>query len=201
MNPAVCGCVCPSGTVLCQNQCRADCPPGQVREPRSCRCACPPGITCHRRETFDPLTCTCICRPGDRLDTVTVPVDGASVLSSLTLQSGVTYTLRASGTFATGVPPLDRGDAEYAYDSANPGLLASTRNSCGPGGNNVDIGIAINDTNLGTTKLPNWGPYTTAHVYTVDVIGSGAPISFSYHDCNAGDNRGSLRVEIFCPGP
>jgi hypothetical protein len=63
------------------------------------------------------------------LETITVPVDGSSVVSNTPLDSGVTYRLRASGTFIVGGPGDHTGDAEYA-DFSNP--PASLQDRCGP---------------------------------------------------------------------
>lgn len=47
---------------------------------------------------------------------------------------------------------------------------------------NVDLGIAIDDTVNDLDKPPSWGRYDPSHVYTIDIVGLGAPASFNFHD-------------------
>jgi hypothetical protein len=64
-----------------------------------------------------------------------------------------------------------------------------------------DPGIGINSSGNTTSKFPSWGPYNPSHVYSIDFVGQGAPITLRVHDCFAGDNVGSLTVEILQPAP
>ena len=127
-------------------------------------------------------------------ETIAVPVNGSVVTSSTVLLPGVTYTIRASGTFTVGGPGDGLGDAEYANFSDPPGSLQDV---CGAGSFGEDLGIGINDTVNDARKSPYWGPYSPTHEYTAGVAGVGAPIRLNYHDCVYPDNRGSLTVEIF----
>jgi hypothetical protein len=129
--------------------------------------------------------------PGYHLiDTILVPTTGGSVSSAVSLDSGVTYKLRASGTF-----DIDDsfGDAEYLFPPAFDYCISGGVAVC-------DYGIAIDDPSVGGLKLPFWGPFDASHQYTIDFIGLGAPLSFSYHDDYYPDNSGNLTVEIFAEG-
>lgn len=135
--------------------------------------------------------------PGYTLvETITVPIDGSSVVSTTPLESGVLYKLRASGTFFIGGPGDRMADAEYA-DFSNP--PSSLLDNCPPPFSDVDLGIGINDAQNDSDKFPFWGEFSQTHVYIIDFEGLGAPISLNYHDCFYGDNTGSLTVEIFQP--
>ena len=124
------------------------------------------------------------------LETVTVPVDGSPVVSATVLEAGIRYRLRASGTFFIGGPGF--ADAEYAFNSS----LSTIINNCFGLPSETDLGIAINDTVIDNSKLPFWGTFDFAHVYTIDMVGQGARINLNYHDCFYPDNSGSLTVEI-----
>ncbi len=129
-------------------------------------------------------------------ETIVVPVDGSVVLSGTTLTPGVTYKVRASGTFSVGGPGDGRGDAEYANFSNPPGSLQDV---CGAGSTGEDLGIGVNDTVNDSRKLPAWGVYNPTHEYTVDMPGTGGRLQLNYHDCVYPDNSGTLTVEIFGP--
>ena len=129
-------------------------------------------------------------------ETIHVPVDGNdAAVSATTLAAGANYKLRASGTMVTGGTGVLRtfGDAEYTFSQLRP----QKENTCGSPA--VDVGIGVNDTTNGASKIPNWGPYDGSHVYTIDFTGQGGPLIFNYHDCNYGGNSGSLTVEILAP--
>ena len=130
------------------------------------------------------------------VETIVVPVDGSVVSSATTLAAGVTYKVRASGTFSVGGPGDGRGDAEYANFSNPPGSLQDV---CGAGTAGEDLGIGVNDTVNDSRKSPGWGAYDPTHEYTVDAPGTGARLQLNYHDCLYSDNSGSLTVEIFSP--
>jgi hypothetical protein len=125
------------------------------------------------------------------LETLTIPCDGTTVVSSTVLTNGVTFTLRASGTctVANNVPGPDvLGDAEFFdTDFSNPqDSFAGT-----------DLGIAIDDDVLDDPKSPKWGSFDISHIYSIDFIGSGSTISLNFHDPNFSNNSGDLTVEIF----
>jgi len=123
------------------------------------------------------------------IETISVPCNGQVKVSQV-LASGVTYRVRASGQCNVdqflGIDVL--ADAEYQ------GTLIPRDKD-----NNIDTGIAINDTTLGSTKFPHWGNYTSTHSYEISGPGQGAPITLRYHDKanNAyGNNSGALTIEI-----
>ena len=130
---------------------------------------------------------------GGPIETITVPVDGSTVISNTVLEIGRRYVLRASGTFVIGGPGDGLADAEY-FDFSNPpdsiGDLCLYDPSC-------DYGLAINDDFVSDGKSTHWGAFTPPHVYTIDFTGEGAPIRFTYHDTYYDGNVGSLTVEIF----
>jgi len=137
-----------------------------------------------------------VCCSDTLLETIVVPVDGSSVTSTTILANGVTYDIRASGTFRIGGPGDGLGDAEYA-DFSNP--PASVFSRCFYDPNGLDFGLVINNQVNGNEKFPNWGPYSPTHVYSIAFPGAGAPITFSYFDCPTTDNSGSLTVDILRP--
>jgi hypothetical protein len=56
-------CACPSGAVICADECVA-CPPSQILNPQTCQCECNPAIVCGPFQTVNPQTCECDCVPG-----------------------------------------------------------------------------------------------------------------------------------------
>ncbi len=95
LNTITCGCDCPTGTELCDENCLQLCPTGQsrnfetcacecdtscsvtgaIQDPSTCTCSCPSGTeecngacvanTCSGGQTFDPVTCSCQCAPNE----------------------------------------------------------------------------------------------------------------------------------------
>jgi hypothetical protein len=128
------------------------------------------------------------------VETVQVPANCSTVMSTTVLQSGLTYQIRVSGTVNTGNGIM--ADAEFA-DFSN--LPTSLLNNCDNSATGIDIGLAINDTQMGQTKAPNWGTFKTNHTYVTTIQGTGQPISLSFHDCDCSDNSGFLSVEIRAP--
>ncbi|MBW2523988.1 MAG: hypothetical protein JRI23_07430 [Deltaproteobacteria bacterium] len=126
-----------------------------------------------------PLTWTVV-------DTLIVPAIGTDVVSDFVLQDGVGYRLRASGVC---IPRYDdEGDAEW-YDFADP----KTLDTAGV----VDVGIGIDDPIVDGNKTPFWGPYDATHVYEVEFVGKGAPITAKFHDPSyTNGNAGHLTVEV-----
>lgn len=122
------------------------------------------------------------------LETVIVPTNGPVVVPNLVLEAGVTYVLRASGTFdITGAGTL--ADAEYADFSNLPGSLLDSISG-------VDFGIAIDDSTIDMTRTPKWGAFDISHIYQINFDGTGNQISVNFHDANAGNNTGTLTLEI-----
>lgn len=117
-----------------------------------------------------------------QIEKISVPVDGSSVVSTNVLEVGITYRLRASGTFTIGGPGF--ADAEYAFGDGN------IYDHCNNDPDDVDLGISVDGI--------GWGGYKSDHVYFANFVGKGAPITISYRDCNYPDNSaGDLSVEIF----
>lgn len=140
------------------------------------------------------LSAQAVTIPGwNLIDTVTVPTNGNSVLSSAVLANGQAYKVAASGTFNIGGY---MADAEYIWGSFSP---TTGFNDCIFGGRAAcDYGIAINDTTVGGFKGTDWGPFNSAtHEYIIDYTGAGQALRFSYHDDNFSDNYTPLTVEIF----
>jgi hypothetical protein len=127
------------------------------------------------------------------VETLVVPTNGSSATSVMTLESGALYKIRASGTFHIGGGGDSTGDAEYADFGEIP---TSVIDNCGDSTSGVDLGLGINDAVNDSLKSPKWGPFSADHVYTVDFVGLGAPVTLNYHDCNYEDNVGFLTVEI-----
>jgi hypothetical protein len=118
--------------------------------------------------------------PGRSLvETIVVPVDGSSVASSVAVLDGVTYKIRALGTFFIGGPGDGLGDAEY-IDFSNPPSSLFTQCVFDP--SLCDYGLGINAPIVDGTRSPFWGSFNPGHEYTIDFAGLGAPISFNYHD-------------------
>jgi hypothetical protein len=127
------------------------------------------------------------------VETLTVPSDGSVVTSNTVLQNGVDYHLRASGTFNMNtnqnVNDSWMADAEY-YDFSN--LPTSAKDHA----LTYDIGIAVDDPVIDTTKTPSWGAFEATHVYEIVFTGAGATIAVNFHDQVTSDNDGSLTLEI-----
>lgn len=119
------------------------------------------------------------------LDELSVPVSSASVASARELRAGVSYLLRASGTYTSAANTL--GDAEYF--GFNAGMPVDTLGS-------VDVGLAVNDLVVDSNRVPKWGGYKDTHIYEVEFIGTGSPITAQLHDATYGNNTGSLTLTI-----
>jgi hypothetical protein len=118
------------------------------------------------------------------VETMTIDTAQATpVLSAMSLGNGVTYRLRAFG-IANVIDGIT-GDAEY-YDFANPKDTACCE----------DVGIGIDDPTVDLDTTPDWGPYNAAHIYEIEWVGAGNPISAAYQDTVYGNNNGSLTLEI-----
>ncbi|HUS31828.1 MAG TPA: hypothetical protein VMZ53_25180 [Kofleriaceae bacterium] len=122
------------------------------------------------------------------IETLTVPVNGQSVTSQTALANGVTYHLRASGTWVIQSTPGTQADAEF-WDFTN---------TAGPqeGVTGVDCGLAVDDTTVDTNKTPKWGAYSASHTYEIDWVGDGTTIVALMHDGNYSNNTGSLSLAI-----
>jgi hypothetical protein len=119
------------------------------------------------------------------VEELSVPVSSASVLSTRELLAGVTYRLRASGTYFAALDTP--GDAEYFDFTAGP----PTDTLSG-----VDLGRAVNDATVDATRMPKWGAYNATHIYEIEWVGNGSTITAQLHDATYGNNTGSLTLTI-----
>lgn len=120
------------------------------------------------------------------IETLTIDIANPNAVSSATaLAAGVVYHLRASGIASKTIDDLP-GDADY-WDFNSP-----KDNGCCE-----DIGLGIDDlvVNDLDTK-PDWGAYSTTHVYEVEWTGKGAVIQALFQDTFYGNNAGTLTLEI-----
>jgi hypothetical protein len=120
------------------------------------------------------------------IDTLSVPAGGMTRTSTKVLQAGVTYRLRASGTFYYDTQAL--ADAEY-FDVQAGGMPKNVVSG-------VDVGLAVNDSTVDSTRMPKWGAYSAGHVYEAEWTGEGATITIQIHDGNYMNNFGELALEI-----
>lgn len=153
----------------------------------------PPGPTIDAPVTIDAAPDAAIDAPPPPppvwvvISTLMVPCNGVPVTSPIVLTTGVVYRLRASGECTTNSLNGSRGDAEFLGYNVGPTYDAL---------DNIDNGIAINDTTPGPNKLPSWGTYTTTHAYQVDWTGTGSATTAMFHDTNPSNNTGSLTLTI-----
>ncbi len=132
-----------------------------------------------------------------RIERIPIPTDGSSVVTKTVLEFGRVYKVRAWGTFDSATAGDGLSDAEYMNFSNPP---ASIIDSC----SNVDIGVAINAP-APAAKVTRWGTECASHSYTLEVVGQGAPLDLSFHECKLDDNQGILNADLFalqnvCPG-
>jgi hypothetical protein len=124
------------------------------------------------------------------LETIAVPPDGSAGASTTILKPGVAYWLRVSGT--------DPGAGDAEYDPA-------ANDRCTIATDQVDVGVLVSAGISGESpalvfdKLPFWGVFDPAHVYTSQVTGRGRVLFVSYRDCVHGDNVGGLTLQLFGP--
>ena len=118
------------------------------------------------------------------VEEISVPVSSAGVTSVRELTAGVSYRLRATGTYTAALDTI--GDAEYTFNAGKPEDTLA----------NVDVGLAVNDLVVDGTRAIKWGPYTDTHVYEIDFIGTGSPIAAQLHDTTYANNTGSLTLTI-----
>ena len=126
------------------------------------------------------------CRPGKRVATVRVPGDGTTVQTPV-LERRQRYLLRASG-YVKNYDNVGQGlgiDAEYAFLAGGSPDPRDTR-----GG--VDYGVSIDG------AAPDWGAYSSAHIYEREVTGRGRALSLRLLDDYYPDNNGGLTVKIYC---
>jgi hypothetical protein len=120
-----------------------------------------------------------------------------TVDTGLTLVSGLTYRIEASGTyFAGGNGAYDiEADAEYsqdAYQRTNALGWTDAVHNYGSYGESL-LDLLVNGTNV------DWGSFATSHTYTLDVAGNAGPLTFNFqvNDFAAYNNTGGLCVAVF----
>ncbi len=96
------------------------------------------------------------------------------------LQPGVHYELQVTGTgtFAPDVSPFTTGyavDGQYLHQTPDPmpGFPGTPDLT-----SVINFGVSYVVQNESVT--PYWGPYQSNHIYTVDVVGTGQPIIYTY---------------------
>ncbi len=134
------------------------------------------------------------------VDTILVPSNGNSVESNIVLEDGVTYVLKASGTYRF-APWGDEGIADAKYSLRTPEYIPDGFGYDKSSSQWVDgahlsqahyLQIWINNTPA------NWsGSYNDAHIYSKIVTGDGTKLSFYIMDDYYGDNSGFLTVKIY----
>lgn len=121
------------------------------------------------------------------LEELVVPATGAAVTSTNMLQAGIRYRLRARGTIYVDLQMM--ADAEFWGVPGQPEDFIA----------NVDVGLAVNDVVIDTTRTPRWGAYRDTHIYEVEWVGNGGRIIAQFHDGNFVTNSGMLTLEILAP--
>jgi len=123
------------------------------------------------------------------VETIVVPSDGTVKMSMNALETGVHYTLVASGDFVA-VPPASNphADAEY-YNFDTPTDIDAT--------NQIDFGLSIDVTTVGDPKGGSWGAYRPDHIYVQPYTGKGSVLKAVIFDCCYDDNTGELTLQIW----
>jgi hypothetical protein len=121
-----------------------------------------------------------------KLETIVVPCIQQSAASTSTLANGVSYRLASTGQCVTS--SSGHADAEYIYNSSLSQLYDVYQN--------IDFGIAVDDTTAGMTKTPHWGAFAMNHQYETMWTGSGATITLSFHAGDYSNNSGTISVDL-----
>lgn len=125
------------------------------------------------------------------IDTLLVPGIGTVMTSNEVLESGVVYTLRASGTYQWDGPD-SVGDAEYYDIFGTPHDGAHSVDV----GNSIDIGLAIDEPQWVNKRAFRWGAYNPSHTYVKFWVGKGAPITAQVQNIAPSGDTGFLVLEI-----
>lgn len=135
------------------------------------------------------------------IQTLTVPSNNSTGITSNTLTNGKQYQIEVSGTWkfvnwaTQAIPDLGYADAGYSYRI--PLIYAANTENAWVSGDNLYVPyvgyleLQIDNQNI------NWGSYASDHIYTFEVTGSGSPLNFRILDNVYGDNVGSLTVNIY----
>ena len=133
---------------------------------------------------------------GESVENLSVNSNTSAGINSTPLLSGVSYLVKASGTWNNqgGANPVD---AEY---STTDGWTTHMDGYTG-------YGVGILETEIAQTD-GNWGPYNGAHQYAQSFVqGANAPVNFRIFDGDTGthvqnegwfgDNSGSIALNLF----
>ena len=129
------------------------------------------------------------------VETIAVPTDGTAITSAAAVASGTIYRLEAAGTFkwgncdATACP----GAAACGYDRLGDAYYRTDDCWASTNPNFAYISLHVDGVQV------DWGPYDTDHVYSIQLAGTGAPLSLQVMDCEDCylDNSGELMVELY----
>ncbi|MBN1125018.1 MAG: hypothetical protein JXA82_08420 [Sedimentisphaerales bacterium] len=123
------------------------------------------------------------------LETLDVSAQGGTVTSATTLLNGMLYQIEASGTFSAG----DTITADAEYSSGRPSYVwqdyVERYESYGEG----LLELRVNG------QFVEWGDYNPDHVYTLDIVGNGSQLQFSFdiYDIYFPNNEGGLTAKIY----
>lgn len=123
------------------------------------------------------------------VDTVFVPATGGVVSSSINLESGKQYQLKAAGTAFAG--DTIEFDAQYSKTERITGDTW-TDNVSGYEG----LGPELLELKVDGVFV-DWGAFNTGHVYYWCMSGTGSPVALEIYDTYPSNNTGSLTVEIY----
>jgi hypothetical protein len=142
--------------------------------------------------------------PGDAgaLEAVSVPAGGAVKTSTMNLDSGALFLLKAVGALKAGTG----GDNQYGdLDAEYGGITAGGTGQDVVAGVDVgiDVGFKFERMLPGTTPgRKKWfGPYRSDHTYYVIVTGVGAPLSLKTIQPPSSTATGAITVSIFRLSP
>lgn len=122
------------------------------------------------------------------VETLQVPANSATGVSSMPLENGKDYQIRAIGTANAG--DSIEFDAKYSFrtDSSIEWTdLVSNYESQG----STLLDLQINNAS------PAWGPYNDLHQYQITHSGAGSALQFKIYDIYYPNNTGYLTVEIY----
>jgi hypothetical protein len=125
---------------------------------------------------------------GTHVDSLIIPNDKPEKITSLiNLEKGVTYTIRASGVISDWSDKIEGVDAVWCYAEWRCGAEGLPWNQL-----RID-GKGMSDI-AGHTI-----PFNPSHVYEVQYIGQGKPITLWMYDAqgSSGNNTGSIYVDIY----
>jgi hypothetical protein len=130
------------------------------------------------------------------IETVTVPaIKDTTTLSSIALQNGKNYELKAYGTACAEMnsPPTCTifFDAEYGQNvnGATRQWLDGVEGYEGYGTDLLDLMVGGN--------FVDWGTYNSAHTYWLPVTGTGSKLPLQVYDIYYPNNAGNLNVDIY----